>query len=366
MRILTYGLSADKLGGIETFLLNMNKYMSKDCIFDYVIERNEEMGNSTIHQTEINKKGGRTFYIARKRDMLQNLKDWRHLLKDNKGEYTVTYFNEYSLSWFIPIILCRQSGLKVFVHAHNNMLHDCGIVIKMLHQIGKILLKKMDIVRLTNSNLSSKFMFGDTGGEILIHNAISMERFGFNNNVRKRIRKELGLKGKHVYGFVGRIAYQKNPLYLIDVFCKIQEKDNTAMLILIGEGDLIDEVKAAVKEKDIVNKVLILGSVSNVQEYYQAMDVFLLPSRFEGLGIVLIEAQAAGLPCITSSKVVPQEAKVTNLLKYLPQEKSEEWANLAVDMAQREVDREKYKSIIENSGFNIELEARRLECIITE
>lgn len=364
MRVLTYGLSADKMGGIETFLLNMNKHMSDACVFDYVIERNEKMGNSTIHQAAIDEKGGRTYYIAPKNDVFQCLMNWKQLLKIHGNDYNAVYFNVYSMSWFAPMIVCKNRGMKVFIHAHNNMLHDCGTVIKVLHRVGRAVISRMDIVRLTNSDLSSRFIFGDIRRETLIYNAISLDRFGYNSATRDKLRTELKLTGKHVYGFTGRIMYQKNPLQLIEIFDAIQKKDDLALLLVAGDGDLMDSVKSLVKEKDLVEKVILLGNVRNVEDYYQAMDVFLLPSRFEGLGIVLIEAQAAGLPCITSAHVVPREAKITELLEYLPLDQTEEWAKLAVEMAQYEYKREKYKSIIENSSFNIEREAQRLEKLL--
>lgn len=302
--------------------------------------------------------------MAPKRNMRQNIKDWKNLLKEHGKEYTVTYFNVYSMSWFLPMMLCKNQGLKVFIHAHNNMLHDCGAVIKILHQVGKIVTNGGRYYRLTNSDLSSKFMFGDTKRETLIYNAVSMERFGFRADVREEVRARMNLQDKYVYGFAGRIAYQKNPLYLIDVFDRIQKRDKKAVLLVAGDGNLMDEMKADVAHRRLDDKVILLGNVRNIEDYYQAMDVFLLPSRFEGLGIVLIEAQAAGLPCITSADVVPQEAKVTELLEYVPLSQPDRWAELAVEMADHNINRKTYKSIIEDSRFNIETEAKRLENIL--
>ncbi len=366
MRILTYGLSTDKLAGIETFLLNMNKYMSEECIFDYVIERDAVMGESTIHQAAIDEKGGRTFYITPKRNMRQNLKDWKKLLREHGDEYSVAYFNLYAMSWIPPLLLCKKKGMRVFIHAHNNQLHNCGTPVKILHKLGKLITKNKDFVRLTNSGLSTEFMFGKVKNDILIYNAVSMERFGFHQNIRDRVRLELGLKEKHVYGFVGRIAYQKNPLYLIDVFDRIQKTDEKAVLLVGGDGDMMEEVKADISNRNLTEKVILLGNVKNIEDYYQAMDVFMLPSRFEGLGIVLIEAQAAGLPCITSADVVPQEAKTTELLEYISLSDPDLWAKTAVDMAQQTYQREIYKEMIESSHFNIKTEAKRLESILTK
>lgn len=361
MHILTYGLSADKLAGIEMFLINMNKYMSKDCIFDYVIEHDTVMGESTIHQAAIDEKGGRVYYVAPKRDIAQNIRDWKKLLKEH--EYSVAYFNMYSLSWFIPIALCKKEGMKVFVHSHNAGIHNCGLVLKVLHQVGRFWLRHINVERLTNSQLSSKYMFCDPTAGRIIHNAISVDRFRFCNEIRNIMRDQLGVMGKNVYGFCGRLVYEKNPQYLIAVFEKIQKIDKNATLIVIGDGDIAN-LKKSISEKGLSEKVILLGNVKNVEDYYQAMDVFLLPSLYEGLGLVLIEAQTAGLPCITSAGVVPQEAKVTELLIYIPLDRPDRWVKVAMEMANRVINREKYSKIVEDSNYNIMKEALKLEKIL--
>ena len=140
------------------------------------------------------------------------------------------------------------------------------------------------------------------------------------------------------------------------------------MLLIAGDGDLMNEVKASIRSKGLCEKVVLLGNVKNIEDYYQAMDVYLLPSRFEGLGIVLIEAQASGLPCLTSAMVVPQEAKVTELLQFISLSDSpKEWAQAAVTAYRtRDIEREAYSSIVRKSRFNIETEAEYLEKLLKE
>lgn len=366
MRILTYGLSSDKLAGIETFLLNMNGNMSDDCIFDYIIEYNDEFGESNIHQKAINKKGGKVFYISPKRNIFNNFRDWRNLIKKNKEKYSTVYFNLYSMANFLPMIICKRAKMKVVLHAHNNELHNCGFLIRMLHYLGRFVTKNYGFCRLTNSSLSSRFMFGQKMPDVMIYNAISINRFSFKEKSRLLIRSNLNIMDKHVYGFVGRITYQKNPLFLIDVFDIIQKKDNNAILMIIGVGDLFNEIRERVNKKGLKDKVILLGSVDDVENYYNAMDLFLLPSRFEGLGIVLIEAQTAGLPCITSANVVPKEAKITDLLDFLPLGNPNEWAEIAINKLgqYQNTDRLKYSKDVGSSNYNIEIESKRLEKIL--
>lgn len=353
MRVLVYGLSSDKLGGIETFLLNMNRFMSDNMIFDYIVE-----GTRTIHQAAIEEKGGDVYFISLKRNMLQNIRDWKRILKEYRKTSQVIYFNMFSLAWVVPIYIAKKYGYRVIVHAHNNNLHNCGLVLKSMHAVNRFLLQYSSIVRFTNSDLSSKFFFGKKKAE-MIYNAIDTERFAFRPDVREKMRRELEIQDKHVYGFSGRIAYQKNPLFLMEIFAGIAKIDHQSAFLVCGDGDLMEQTKQKAQELGI--RVQFLGNVLNVQDYYQAMDCFILPSRFEGLGIVLIEAQCSGLNCIASKDVIPVTARVTELLEFVDLEKvAKVWAELSVRRTMRTVNRRKYKNKIECTNFNIRHEAIRL------
>lgn len=355
MRVLVYGMSSDKLGGIETFLINMNKFMSDDMIFDYIIE-----GSETIHQDAIDEKGGTALFIALKRKMLKNILDWMHLLKENKKSHKIVYFNMFSLAWSVPVFLAKLYGYCVIVHAHNNNLHDCGTVLRTMHKMNRFLLKYLKIVRFTNSDLSAKFFFGNRPAE-MIYNAIDTEKFSYNPEIREKIRTELGVCEKHVYGFAGRIAYQKNPLFLMEIFSEIRKLDEKAAFVVCGDGDLMEATRGRAKELGI--DVLFLGNVKDVHHYYQAMDCFVLPSRFEGLGIVLIEAQTAGLPCVTSKDVVPQIAQIVEEFVFIALESSVKlWGEKCV-IAQKKSEKSRIMCFnkVKKSSFDIEVASRELE-----
>ena len=235
-------------------------------------------------------------------------------LEERRDIDSAVYFNWYSMAWIFPAIMARSKGYKVIIHAHNSNLHNCGFLQRTVHAVNRQIQKLMKITRLTNSELSERFFFGNKPAE-MIYNAIDTDRFAFNKEVRDRIRKDLNIENKQVYGFAGRISYEKNPLFLMDVFKEIQKEIRSCFLVC-GDGDLMEETKARAHENGL--SVLFVGFVSNVQDYYQAMDVFVLPSRFEGLGIVLIEAQCCGLSCVASADVIPGLAKATELVEFVP------------------------------------------------
>ena len=363
MRFLTYGLSADKLAGIETFLFNMNRYMPANDGFDYIVE-----GTSTIHQATIDSLGSRAIFISPKKHILQNTLDWNKLLrkeKKNKETAKLVYFNMYSLAWIVPIMLCKIHGYKVAIHAHNNNLHDCGRLQRTVHNINRFIFQYIRIYRFTNSKLSARFFFGKRYAE-MVYNAIDTFEFAFNIESRTKIRDELSVKNRNLYGFAGRLENSKNPLFLIDVFIQISKIDKNASFIVCGTGSLMDQMKEQAQKNNI--DIIFTGTVSNLQDYYQAMDLFILPSRAEGLGLVLIEAQASGLPCVASADVIPHEAKVTELLDFIPLEQGpEEWAKLCMDKINTNyVDRIRYSSIIYNTNFEITKEAPRLDSLLRQ
>lgn len=358
MRLLVHGLAGYTKGGIETFVLGMAEHMSDEIVFDYVIEKDRDGGIAIMPGN------GESLMIEPKRRMLFNLIDWFKLLKTRKNIDSAVYFNWYSMAWLFPAMIARVLGYRVIIHAHNNNLHNCGLLQRTMHAVNRQVQKFMKITRLTNSELSAKFFFGNKPAK-MICNAIDTTRFAFNENVRNRVRKEYKIEDKHVYGFAGRIAYQKNPLFLMDIFSEIKKIDAEAVFLVCGDGDLMEETKK--KATNLGIEVIFVGSVPNVQDYYQAMDVFILPSRFEGLGIVLIEAQCCGLPCVASADVIPQNAKVTDLVEFVKLDDNlMKWAMCARHYAVSEQARSEYCRVLSMSSFDILIESIHLQNVLRE
>ena len=362
-RILTFGASGDKLGGINSFLINMNKNMTENCVFDYVIE-----GPNSVNHAQIEEAGGREYHTAYFRESpLKKIFQTYSFLKECKQDHHVAYFNLFSMVHILEALQAKHIGYKVVLHAHNNDIENKSRLYRVLHNINRFLFRKVDCVRLTNSSLSTEFMFGKEHNRdtIMIYNAIDPSMFQFNDIIRSKKRKELGIQDKLVVGFSGRLQLQKNPLFLIDVFDEIYKRKPEAILLIAGEGYLREKILERIAEKKLDDRVFLLGNRRDMADLYQAMDLFLLPSKFEGLGIVLIEAQCSGVPSVTSADVVPAEAQVTNLLTYIPLSCSaKEWADLCLEKINMNSDRSVYSHIIEASHFNISKEAKRLEAIL--
>ena len=355
----------DHRGGIETFLLKMNEYMGEDTIFDYVIEE-----NTCIHEETIKARGGKVYYISsRHSEPIKNLRDNAALFSRLKGEVGAVYFNLSSLSWIEPIRLAVRMGYRVFVHSHNAefIKANGSPLYRLVNQVNKSRLHRMNVTRLTCSVPATKFMFCDGDAVTMIYNAIQVEKFQYNAAVRQEQRRKLGLADDTlVLGFVGRIQYQKNPLYLPVILENVRKEHPNVFLLVVGEGDLRENLSASLREKGLTERAKLLGNISNVNEVMQAMDALVLPSRHEGLPYVMVEAQAAGLPCFVADTITT-EAKIIEPVFYLPlSDSGEEWTETILGFfEENRPERETYSGIVKNSSFNIKVEARKLEGILT-
>lgn len=359
MRILVYGFSGRILGGIETFIMNMNEHMSPDTVFDYIID-----GEECVYSERIERRGGRIFYVPGvKRNPLQYVRTFRKILEEQKREGThVLYIQLFSMANMLPEILGKRAGYKVILHAHNNGLQNKNSIYKFIHLLGKRITRNGDYVRFTNSSLSSDFMFGKGVKSELVYNAIDTEKFSFHQEIRDKVRAEQHCGDETVVGFVGRFMLQKNPVFMIRVFAEFLKKQPNSELWIVGEGELKEAMLQEVESLGITPAVKWLGRRNDVEQLMQGMDLLLQPSLFEGLGIVLVEAQATGLPVVTSANVVPPEAKASEYIRFQSLETApSQWADTCMEMISLHDDRSEAEL---PDYFKIDKEAKRLEQLL--
>ena len=267
-----------------------------------------------------------------------------HLHSTSKNYPVLKYAKKYT----IPIRIS---------HSHNIDFQTNNLLKKFVGNCFKPLLIKYSTDFCACSKIAGEWLFGkkitNSNKFKVIHNAVDYKKFEYSEAKRKLIRKELGiLENTIVLGNVARFEKQKNHEFLIDIFYEYQKENPDSKLLLIGIGSLEDKIKAKVKELGIENKVIFLGFKQNVDEYMQAMDYFIFPSLFEGLGLVLIEAQASGIQCFTSKDVVPLDVKVSEAIEFIPLTSSaKEWSNLIM---QKEKKRVNNFNSIKEAGYFIE------------
>lgn len=343
-------------GGTQALLMNIYRNIDRDAVqFDFLVEYPDKQ----FYDDEIRQLGGRVYYSTVRKDfnMPRFVKLLKNILKENP-EYKVVHVHTYSIGYFC-LKAARRVGVPVRIaHSHNNeTVHDSKYLFKLA-------LQKLYTIYATDLFACSKeaglYLFKDKSFQVL-KNAIDSEKFIAKTEVRKETRKELEMDDKFIVGHVGRLHSQKNHDFLVDVFSEIKKKRKDAELILVGTGPLEEKIRNKVVDKGLADCVHFLGNRKDMNRIFQAMDVFVFPSLFEGLGIVAIEAQAAGVP-IVCSEGLPPETKISPLYhKVLLDDGAEKWANTAIEISESiyaHVDMQKY---VVDAGFDMNATAEYME-----
>lgn len=339
-------------GGLETMLMNYYRHIDHDRIqFDFLTHRQERWD----YDDEIQMLGGKIYRLP----VLNPFSlTYRRALEDffeNHPEYQIIHVHQDCLSSVI-LKSAKKHGVKVRIaHSHSSS-QDKNIkyLIKMYY---KRFIPKYSTYRFACSQEAGKWMFNGAEFEIL-NNAIDANAYSYNEDKRMKLRKVLNIpKDSLVVGHVGRFCYPKNHTFLIDIFDRLC-RQKQAHLLLVGDGELRPQIEKKVKSLHLEDKVIFTGLRSDVADLMQAMDLFLFPSNYEGLPVTMIEAQAAGLPCIISDKV-PIECKKTDLVQQLSLEDNiEKWVDKVIDSFK--IERRNTYGEIKASGFDIRENAIRL------
>ncbi len=364
------------LGGAESRIMDLYRQMDRNEIqFDFLVH-SEAVNRSTseavnrsinsdtsarkpqFYDEEIHRLGGRIYvlpkfkvynYLTYRRAVWAFFRE-HHEFRVVQGHMTST------AGIYLPV--AKRCGIPVTVaHARNAGVEKGlkGIATKFFR---RGLARKADYC-FACSKLAGEDVFGkaavQAGRVKIIHNAIDAAAFTYDSGLRDQVRECLGLTDELVIGHVGRFNYQKNHPYLIDIFAALCKIRQDAVLLLLGEGPDQERIKAKCSELGISDKVRFLGNQRQPQAYYQAMDIFLLPSYFEGLPGVLVEAQAAGLKCFVSDTVT-REAAATDLVTYLRiDQPAENWAERIAEAADYE--RQDTYRIMREAGFDVQTQA---------
>lgn len=252
-----------------------------------------------------------------------------------------------------PMFAAILAGVKIRIsHSHLDM--KLNWFWKMVCFFNKVFSTNL----VACGEEAGKCLYGNSDF-IIFNNAIDLKKYKYNLTTRENLRNKYKIKSNEkVFIHVGRFTEQKNHFFLIDVFEKIFKKCKDSCLVLVGEGELEDDVVAYVKNKHLLNNVYFIGMVNNVYDYLQMSDAFLLPSLFEGLCIAAVEAQAVGVPCLLSDQV-DKKTKIKDNVYFCSIDSSQKWADKAIDLSSRKFDLDNEK--LEKSGYDIEEEARKLD-----
>lgn len=324
--------------------------------FDYFIDAD----SSCEPSQELIDMGARYFVIPPYQKLPQHMSTLIKLFKEKK--YHIVHSGMNTLAVF-SLCAAWLAGVPVRIN-HNHSTASKG---ETTRNIMKYFLRPFARLFATDycgcSQYAGEWLFGKRSmkkGEVTVfNNAIDLDRFRYNPTVREEMRKELQVDGKFVVGHVGRFCFQKNHDFLIDVFEEVHNQRDDAVLILTGIGELTDEIKKKVQNKGLDDAVRFLEIRTDVYKLYQAMDVFVLPSHYEGLPVVGVEALASGLPCVFSTSMTA-EIKMSKRAVMVSLEKSAaEWAQIILDTANSE--RTDVAKEIREAGFDIAIEVKKME-----
>lgn len=358
IRILQENVIMDP-GGIESLLMNLYRHMDRDIIqFDFMLHRS----NKGTYDDEIRKMGGK-IYITEPFNPFHHTKymnSMEHVMREHL-EYKIVHAHSELNYW--PLKVAKQLGIPVRIsHSHNA---KSTINLKYLFLCyEKAVIKNVATDWFMCSSLAGEWSYGkkamSEGKCVFLKNGIETQKYAYSETVRAEKRKELGIEGNFVIGHIGRFMQQKNHTFLIDIFSAVKKMNPKAKLLLISEGRLMEEIRQKVVSLGLQNDVLFLGFRDDINELMQAMDVFVLPSLWEGLPFTLIEAQSSGLPCVISD-VISDESIVTDLIKKESLKKSaDEWARDILNSYSGTI-RKDTSVLVKKAGFDIETSAQWLQ-----
>ena len=361
-KVLIFGMTENP-GGVESFLLNYYRKLDKKKIqFDFSCNSYRPVA----YEEELLAMGGRTFHFpARSENMVEYRKKLKEFFSMHAKEYQAIWVNVCSLANIDYLKLAAKYGIaKRIIHSHNSQNMDSRLR-GILHNINKKLISKYATDFWACSKEAAKWFYTKKvlPQAQIIHNAIDVERMSYDESKRIKYRKSIACEDKFLIGNVGRLHFQKNQMFLLDIFQKVAEQDTTAELVLIGQGEDEAALKQKAMDLHIEEKVHFMGMQQDIPGWLSAFDLFLFPSVFEGLSIAALEAEANGIAVLASVDVIPEEIRInSNFIFCSLNESAETWAKKVMQM--KSISRmapQEIKYNFRKRGYDITEEVHRLE-----
>lgn len=323
MKRIIHIVGAMAPGGFENFIMNVYRKIDRTKVqFDFIVHKKKD----NAYDEEIESLGGKLYYVTRKsKNPVKNFLEIRNVIK--KNGYTTVCRHSDSAFTVVDLLAAKLGGAgKRIMHSHSTTTGNVKI-----HNFFR---KWMGIVpthRFACSKAAGQWMFGERDFTF-VPNAIDTTEYLYDEKTRLEMRKEWNVEDKNVYGHVGNFVYAKNHTFLLDVFKEITLRDEKAVLFLVGEGELREEIEKKIRELALQDKVILTGRRKDVIRFLQMFDLFLFPSVYEGLPVSMVEAQCSGLSCLMSDSIT-DEILLTDCVKQMClKETTDTWAKTAMEM----------------------------------
>lgn len=339
--------------------MNYFRLINKEKIhIDFVVHGFEK----GIYDDEILAAGSKLYNVpVKSKDFYGNQKALKKIIMEN--QYQIIHSHMDAMSSYV-LRIAKKCGIPIRIaHSHNTRHLTKNFLKIFLNEIARLRIRNYATHYVACSKEAGIWLFGKEKHKneiMIIHNAINVEKHFFSEAMRLKLRKELCLKDDFVIGNIGRFDYQKNHSFLLDVFSDLAKTQSNIKLILIGDGHLRNEIKEKISKLDLKEKVVLLGSIDNINEYLNVFDIFCLPSIFEGLGIVIVEALANGLKVLASDKV-PKESNINGEVRYIELEKAKWLKELEFNMSIMGSRNEVKQEMFIEKGYEIKDSVKSLE-----
>lgn len=343
------------IGGSQMMIMNLYRNIDREKIqFDFILDHPKQL----YFAEEVETLGGKIFFMPEFTGInLQRVKKaWNNFFKEHP-EYKILHSHVRSYaSLYIPI--AKKHGLKTIIHSHSTS-NGKGIT-SIVKRVMQYPLRYQADYLIACSNEAGQWLYGKKAclkdNYFFLPNAIDTTKYRYSEDIANKYRDEFGLVDKFVIGHVGRLHEVKNHMFLLAFFAEVSKRRSDAMLLLVGDGDLRSSIEAKIKELQIENRVILAGSRGDVAAIMSAMDVFVLPSLYEGLPVTVVEAQAAGLHCLISN-CITEDVDISELVERLPINDTGAWIERILSM---DVNRIDVMPKIKQAGFDVSETATKL------
>ena len=354
----------NKCDGIASYVMNYYRKIDLNRFQIDILVSKSDNGVCEEYKHTIENLGGRVIlrHNIKNIDIIKERKNIKNFFKKNK--YDIVHSHIINVGYFY-LKYARLSGVKIrILHSHSTYIWSQNLFKYIRNSIFTFLAKYNANYNFACSELAGKALFGKKQF-IIIKNAIDLEKYKFNKEIREKYRKDLNIQNDIVYGHIGRFNIQKNHIFLLKVFEELYKDNQNSKLLLIGKGELQNEIQEEIKRRRLEDNIIFLREREDVNNLLQAMDVFLLPSLFEGLPIAGIEAQAAGLPCFFSNKIT-DEVRILETTRFIDIDDSQKWRNLILKSKNKRMENNCIKESMKKAGYDINKAVKVLEKIYEE
>ena len=356
-KVLIYAMSVN-IGGVEEYVLNLSRYNTdRVCEYEYIID-----GSSTPYKDEMNELGVTYHFLPSKKELTDNIRELNRLFRIKRKECDTIYFNTSGIYYPIPYILAKKYNYRIIIHSH--LAGSSGILI-FIHKLNRAWIMGSCDRMLACSTPAAEWMFGKKNlNKIkIIPNAINLERFKYDDTLRRKLRAKYQLDDYFVVGHVGRLTHVKNQKFLINMLAEAVNQGLSYKLLLVGDGEDKQMLWQEAESLNVLDKIIFYGKSDRPEDLLNCMDCFVMPSLVEGFPITLVEAQANGLPCVVSNTVT-NEVNVSGYIKFLSiEEKKKLWIENINHMCHRY----QCADLLKQKGYDVkEIESRvRKELLVS-